>query len=212
MYKCLFFIVHAVMACIRSISTSRQLQFSHLQSLLEHLQEEQDPAMILHLVVVILFQQHTNYMIHAPGKLVPSIVSFLADRVSKSEASKLVQYQQLVMLQLKLASKNSGTPSTEVYSNASNESVEPKLSDAGQEPQAPDNQNGTSDPETGKQISSADDHSTDPSVNCSVGEATVTMSESLQEGEDPEIVAQKLRNLSAEVKQLVVKPRKSDKE
>jgi len=207
----LFFIVQAVIACVNSTSTSRQLQFSHLQSLLENLREEQEPAMILHLVVVILFQQHTNCMIHAPGKLVPSVVSFLAERVSESEESKLVQYQQLVMLQLKLASKSSGAPTTEVDSKTANDSVESKLSDAGQEPQAPDDKNRTSEPESDGRINSEDDRSTDASVSLSASEAIGTSASQL-EGEDPEFVAQKLRDLSAELKQLVVKAKKSDNE
>ena len=61
--------------------------------------------MALHLVSVVLFQMKTICIIHAPGKLVPYIISFLDYHMSKSDHSKLVQYQQLVVLQVKLSNK-----------------------------------------------------------------------------------------------------------
>ncbi len=82
----------------------RQVLFTHQQSLKEHLKEEQEPAMALHLVTVLLFQRHTNCIIHIPGKLVPCVLSFLATHMPTEDHSKLVQYQQLVVQQLILAS------------------------------------------------------------------------------------------------------------
>lgn len=191
---------------------SRQLQFSHMQSLLEHLREELEPAMILHLVVVILFQQHTNCMLHAPGKLVPHITSFLSGRVNTSYYSKLIQYQHLVMLQLKLASKSSAIPSTGVNSQASNSSVETNsssLMQISQETKATESQIDASEPDTEQQTAREGSPST--SASYSAGEA-VEKSGPQQESDDPECVAQKLRDLSDELKQLVIKPKKSDNE
>ena len=192
---------------------SRQLQFSHLQSLLEHLREELEPAMILHLVVVVLFQQHTNCMLHAPGKLVPHITSFLAGRVNTSNYSKLIQYQHLVMLQLKLASKSSATPSTGMDSQSSNNSVEPtkssSLMQTDQEAKATETQIGASEPDSEQQTAS--EGSTNTSASCSIGEGGET-SGLQHEIDDPECVAQKLRDLSDELKQLVIKPKKSENE
>lgn len=77
--------------------------FSHQQSLLESLKEEQEPAMALHLVTVLLFQRYTNCIIQVPGKLIPSVITFLSGHMPAQEHSKLVQYQMLVMQQLRLA-------------------------------------------------------------------------------------------------------------
>ncbi len=71
---------------------------------MENLKEEQEPAMALHLVTVLLFQRHTNCIIHVPGRLVPSVIAFLAGRMPTQDHARLVQYQHLVMQQLRLAS------------------------------------------------------------------------------------------------------------
>lgn len=79
----------------------RQLLFSHQQSLLENLKEEQDPAMMLHLITVIIFQQHTGCIVHIPGKLVPQVLAFLAERLDLKDYEKLSECQRLVAQQLR---------------------------------------------------------------------------------------------------------------
>ena len=78
--------------------------FSHQQSLMVTLKEEKEPAMALHLVTVLLFQRYTSCIIHAPGRFVPNIISFLGKHMSDDEYAKLTDYQRLVMLHLKLTS------------------------------------------------------------------------------------------------------------
>eukprot|EP00794_Sanderia_malayensis_P000235 gene235-852_t len=78
----------------------RQLVFNHRQSLIDQLERETEPAMALHLVVVILFQFHTSCMIHAPGRCVPQIITFLKQYVTPESHDKLAEYQSLVMKQL----------------------------------------------------------------------------------------------------------------
>lgn len=52
--------------------------------------------MTLHLILVLLFQQKTNTIIHVPGKFVPTMISYLSDHVPKKEHGKLVECQQLI--------------------------------------------------------------------------------------------------------------------
>ena len=85
----------------------RQLMQHHYQSLVDSLSEEQDPAMVLHLVTVLLFQQRTGSMIHITGRLVPHITSLLSKYLPPDEYLRLIHYQDLVVTRLKLASKPS---------------------------------------------------------------------------------------------------------
>ena len=76
---------------------SRHLLFTHRQSLLEKVEHEEDPAMTLHLVTVLLFQQHTGCMLHAPGRMVPSIVTVLEKYVPEEEQQVLLTFQQQII-------------------------------------------------------------------------------------------------------------------
>ncbi|OWF52506.1 E3 UFM1-protein ligase 1-like [Mizuhopecten yessoensis] len=80
----------------------RQLVFNHRQVLLEQMNEESDPAMALHLAVVLLFQTYTQCLIHAPGKSVPQVIVFLRDHVDAEQHKVLVTLQDLVVKHLKL--------------------------------------------------------------------------------------------------------------
>uniref|UniRef100_A0A8C7CUX8 E3 UFM1-protein ligase 1 n=1 Tax=Oncorhynchus kisutch TaxID=8019 RepID=A0A8C7CUX8_ONCKI len=61
----------------------RQALFLHRQALIEQLKETEDPALILHLTSVLLFQASTHCMLHAPGRCVPQIIGTLVGRVSE---------------------------------------------------------------------------------------------------------------------------------
>ena len=61
------------------------------------MEHEQDPAMALHLVVVLLFQQHTNCMLHAPGRMVPAIVTILEKYLPEEEQKILLSFQKLII-------------------------------------------------------------------------------------------------------------------
>ena len=86
----------------------RQQLYSHQQSLLANLKEEDDPAMALHLTAVLLFQQQTGCIIHVPGKLVPLVIKFLEPHVDPDRYSVVTRVQQLVAVKWKaLASSKS---------------------------------------------------------------------------------------------------------
>lgn len=53
--------------------------------------------MVLHLVVVVLFQQTTNCALHIPGKLVPHVVSFLRNHLDNDLYVKISVFEQLII-------------------------------------------------------------------------------------------------------------------
>ena len=59
----------------------RQILFQHRQALAEQLKVTEDPALTLHLTSVLLFQFSTHSMLHAPGRCVPQIIAFLANKI-----------------------------------------------------------------------------------------------------------------------------------
>ncbi|KAI1897424.1 hypothetical protein AGOR_G00083150 [Albula goreensis] len=78
----------------------RQALFQHRQALMEQLKVTEDPALVLHLTSVLLFQSSTNCMLHAPGRCVPQIIGSLVGRVSEDQHRLLSRYQTLVVKQL----------------------------------------------------------------------------------------------------------------
>lgn len=103
----------------------RNLLVEHRQTLQEQLKQENEPAMALHLAVVLLFQHHTGCMIHAPGKCVPQIVTCLADYISPEDHERIVKYQSLVVLQLtKLGNKDASPTGDETWKGDGGKSVE----------------------------------------------------------------------------------------
>ncbi|XP_045150313.1 E3 UFM1-protein ligase 1 isoform X2 [Echinops telfairi] len=65
----------------------RQILFQHRQALAEQLKVSDDPALILHLTSVLLFQFVTHSMLHAPGRCVPQIIAFLNSKIPESRHS-----------------------------------------------------------------------------------------------------------------------------
>lgn len=59
----------------------RQALFLHRQALTEQLKDTEDPALVLHLTSVLLFQATTHSMLHAPGRCVPQIIGTLIGRI-----------------------------------------------------------------------------------------------------------------------------------
>ncbi|NXX43933.1 UFL1 ligase, partial [Tricholaema leucomelas] len=78
----------------------RQILFQHRQALMEQLRVTEDPALVLHLTAVLLFQFSTHCMLHAPGRSVPQIINFLSGKIPEDQHSQLVKYQGLVVKQL----------------------------------------------------------------------------------------------------------------
>ncbi|NXA35557.1 UFL1 ligase, partial [Eudromia elegans] len=83
----------------------RQVLFQHRQALTEQLKVTEDPALVLHLTSVLLFQFSTHCMLHAPGRSVPQIINFLSSKIPEDQHSLLVKYQGLVVKQLISQSK-----------------------------------------------------------------------------------------------------------
>ncbi|XP_072107770.1 E3 UFM1-protein ligase 1 [Mobula birostris] len=78
----------------------RQVLFQHRQALLEQVKGTEDPALVLHLTSVLLFQLSTHHMLHAPGRCVPQVISFLSSKIPEDQYKFLVKYQGLVVKQL----------------------------------------------------------------------------------------------------------------
>ncbi|CAJ1077481.1 E3 UFM1-protein ligase 1 [Xyrichtys novacula] len=78
----------------------RQALFVHRHALTEQLKETEDPALVLHLTSVLLFQASTNCMLHAPGRCVPQIIGTLTGRIPTEQQQLLSAYQSLVVKQL----------------------------------------------------------------------------------------------------------------
>ncbi|XP_029451258.1 E3 UFM1-protein ligase 1 isoform X2 [Rhinatrema bivittatum] len=78
----------------------RQVVFQHRQALIEQLKITEDPALILHLTAVLLFQISTHCMLHAPGRCVPQIVAFLSTKIPEDQHRLLMKFQGLVVKQL----------------------------------------------------------------------------------------------------------------
>ncbi|XP_053301605.1 E3 UFM1-protein ligase 1 isoform X2 [Pleuronectes platessa] len=78
----------------------RQALFLHRQALTEQLKETEEPALILHLTSVLLFQASTHCMLHAPGRCVPQIIGILTGRIPTEQQQLLSAYQSLVVKQL----------------------------------------------------------------------------------------------------------------
>ncbi|XP_031549985.1 E3 UFM1-protein ligase 1 homolog, partial [Actinia tenebrosa] len=78
----------------------KQLAIEHRAALQEQLRQEDEPAMALHLVTVLLFQHFTSVPIHAPGRCVPQIISFLASHLTPEQQETLTRYQSLVVKRL----------------------------------------------------------------------------------------------------------------
>ncbi|XP_062889160.1 E3 UFM1-protein ligase 1 [Mobula hypostoma] len=78
----------------------RQVLFQHRQALLEQVKGTEDPALVLHLTSVLLFQLSTHHMLHAPGRCVPQVIGFLSGKIPEDQYKFLVKYQGLVVKQL----------------------------------------------------------------------------------------------------------------
>lgn len=69
----------------------RQVLFQHRQALIEQLKVTEDPALVLHLTSVLLFQFSTHCMLHAPGRSVPQIINFLSGKIPEVFSSSFLR-------------------------------------------------------------------------------------------------------------------------
>lgn len=91
----------------------RQALFLHRQALTEQLKETEDPALVLHLTSVLLFQASTQCMLHAPGRCVPQIIGTLTGKIPTEQQQLLSSYQSLVVKQLVSQSQSRKQEETE---------------------------------------------------------------------------------------------------
>ena len=70
----------------------RQLIVQHREKLLEQLQQCLEPALILHLTALILFTTISGCILHASGKFVSQILSFINSSMSDEQNKLLTQY------------------------------------------------------------------------------------------------------------------------
>ncbi|XP_035916184.1 E3 UFM1-protein ligase 1 homolog [Anopheles stephensi] len=84
----------------------RNLILCHKHGLLEQLTNCTDPALVLHLAVLIIFTISTQTMLHASGRHVSAILSFLQTALTAEDSKVFNNYHDLV---LKLLSTESAT-------------------------------------------------------------------------------------------------------
>ncbi|CAF5052120.1 unnamed protein product, partial [Rotaria sp. Silwood1] len=97
--------------------TEKDLILDIREKLKEKLTDEQDPAMILHLTITLLFYAVNNgRLIHAPGKTVPTLIKFLSKTLPNNINQRLHEMQDFVIQQ----STTGGVASTQL----SNEKIE----------------------------------------------------------------------------------------
>ncbi|KAL8584472.1 hypothetical protein ACOMHN_032090 [Nucella lapillus] len=78
----------------------RQLVFAHRQSLADQLRGESEAALTLHLAVTMLFQTLAQAMVHAPGRLVPALLTHLQHLLDPQVYQQLTHFQDLVVQRL----------------------------------------------------------------------------------------------------------------
>ncbi|XP_046403346.1 E3 UFM1-protein ligase 1 homolog [Ischnura elegans] len=80
---------------------------AHRSALLEKLNAvTDDPALALHLASLVLFQAATGQILHASGKFVPSILSFLRPHLQTETNATLQSYYDSVLKLLTMSSSN----------------------------------------------------------------------------------------------------------
>ncbi|CAK6446759.1 unnamed protein product [Pipistrellus nathusii] len=99
----------------------RQILFQHRQALAEQLKITEDPALILHLTSVLLFQSSTHSMLHAPGRCVPQIITLLKSKIPEDQHTLLVKYQGLVVKHLVHQNKKTGQEEDSLSDELDNE-------------------------------------------------------------------------------------------
>ncbi|ESN98856.1 hypothetical protein HELRODRAFT_188930 [Helobdella robusta] len=94
----------------RDKKKERQQMFNHKQSSLKDLQTAEDPALVLHICSILLFQTVTQSMLHCPGKFVPHVIIFLKDHLTLEHHHILVQCQDIIIRLARLTASESNVP------------------------------------------------------------------------------------------------------
>lgn len=75
----------------------RLIVTQHKEKLCQQLQETNDPALILHLVVLILFTNTTGNIIHASGRFVSQLLMFLKSYLNDTQNTLLKDFHDLIL-------------------------------------------------------------------------------------------------------------------
>ncbi|CAF0952210.1 unnamed protein product [Rotaria sordida] len=87
--------------------TEKDLILDIREKLKAKLTDEQDPAMILHLTVTLLFYAvYNGRLIHAPGKSVPTLIKFLSKNLLNNINQRLHEMQDFVIQQSTTGTEN----------------------------------------------------------------------------------------------------------
>lgn len=78
----------------------RSIVLNHKHKLLEHLNCCEDLALVLHLASLIIFTSATQCILHASGRHVAPLLSFLKQHLTESQFSELMAYHDFVTLML----------------------------------------------------------------------------------------------------------------
>uniref|UniRef100_A0A6B2EII5 E3 UFM1-protein ligase 1 homolog n=1 Tax=Phlebotomus kandelakii TaxID=1109342 RepID=A0A6B2EII5_9DIPT len=81
----------------------RSLILAHKHGLLDQLTNCTDPALVLHLVCLVIFTISTQCMLHASGRHVAALLAFLQPQLQTEQAHLLTQYHDLVLRVLTVA-------------------------------------------------------------------------------------------------------------
>lgn len=79
----------------------------HRQALLEQLTSSEDPALVLHLTALILFQAMTQTMLHASGRFVSNILTYLQPHLTAEVFNTLQRYHGEFIIIIILSSTRS---------------------------------------------------------------------------------------------------------
>ncbi|KAJ9587791.1 hypothetical protein L9F63_018774 [Diploptera punctata] len=83
---------------------------AHRQALLEQLAGADDPALVLHLTSLILFQAATQTMLHASGRFVSNILTYLHSHLTAEVFNSLQKYHDMVLKLLTMSSDDEKRP------------------------------------------------------------------------------------------------------
>lgn len=86
----------------------RTLILCHKHGLLDQLSNCTDPALVLHLAALVVFTVSTQTMLHASGRHVSAILSFLQPSLQTEESQLLTQYHDLVLKVLTVSKEEDG--------------------------------------------------------------------------------------------------------
>ncbi|XP_055377674.1 E3 UFM1-protein ligase 1 homolog [Condylostylus longicornis] len=84
----------------------RLLMHQHKEKLIEQIKDTEDPALILHLSTLILFSTVTGCILHASGRFVSQILSFLKPNFNDEQNKNFMEFHDLVLKYLSVGGES----------------------------------------------------------------------------------------------------------